>query len=64
LPALDVRAEALLSGHTPPANSLHPLYIGAEALKLLLLLGTAVLAFRAQRLPAAVAAEPRPLQAA
>lgn len=62
LPALDVRAEALLSGHTPPANSLHPLYIGAEALKLLLLLGTAASAFRTQRVPAA--AKPRPLQAA
>ncbi|MDB5235713.1 MAG: hypothetical protein JWR44_2706 [Hymenobacter sp.] len=46
LPALDVRAEALLSGHTPPPNYLHPVYIAAEALKLLLLLSTGVMAYR------------------
>jgi len=46
LPALDVRAEALLNGTPPPANSLHPLYIAVEASKLLLLLTTGCLAFR------------------
>ncbi|WP_188547999.1 hypothetical protein [Hymenobacter qilianensis] len=45
LPALDVRAEALLSGNPPPPNSLHLLYIVAEAVKLLLLLGTGALAY-------------------
>lgn len=47
LPALDVRAEALLAGHTPPANSLHMLYAAAEAAKLLLLLTSSALAYRA-----------------
>ena len=47
LPALDVRAEALLAGHAPPPNYQHLLYIGTEALKLLLLLGTGTLAYRA-----------------
>ncbi|WP_205703388.1 hypothetical protein [Hymenobacter radiodurans] len=45
LPALDVRAEALLSGNPPPPNSLHLLYIVAEVVKLLLLLGTGALAY-------------------
>ncbi|MCC2547798.1 hypothetical protein LJY25_15205 [Hymenobacter sp. BT175] len=45
LPALDVRAEALLSGNAPPPNYQHLLYIVADALKLLLLLGTATLAY-------------------
>jgi hypothetical protein len=54
LPALDLRAAALLSGHAPPANFLHVLYIGAEAVKLLLLLGTGGLAYRAQPWPPAV----------
>lgn len=47
LPALDVRAEALLSGHTPPPNPLHLLYIGVEVFKLLLLLATGGMAYRA-----------------
>lgn len=45
LPALDARAEALLAGHAPPANSLHLLYIVVEAAKLLLLLGSGALAY-------------------
>ncbi|WP_205711156.1 hypothetical protein [Hymenobacter sp. HDW8] len=45
LPALDVRAEALLSGNPPQPNSLHLLYIVAEVVKLLLLLGTGALAY-------------------
>ncbi|MFD2784684.1 hypothetical protein [Hymenobacter rubripertinctus] len=45
-PALDVRAVALLAGQALPASNLHHLYIGAEVLKLLLLLGTAGRAFR------------------
>jgi hypothetical protein len=36
----------LLSGHTPPRNHLHLLYVGAEVLKLLLLLTTGVMAYR------------------
>ena len=52
LPALDARAEALLNGHTPPASVLHVLYIGAEALKLLLLLGTGTAAYRVLARPA------------
>ena len=47
LPALDVRAEALLAGHAPPANSLHLFYIAAEVAKLLGLLSGSVLAYRA-----------------
>ncbi len=47
LPALDVRAEALLAGHAPPANSLHMLYAAAEAVKLLLVLTSSALAYRA-----------------
>lgn len=38
LPALDVRALALLAGHPAPPSSLHLVYIGLEVLKLLLLL--------------------------
>jgi hypothetical protein len=45
LPALDERATALLAGHAPPANALHVLYIAAEAIKLLLLLGAGCLAY-------------------
>ncbi|MBX0293075.1 hypothetical protein K3G63_21705 [Hymenobacter sp. HSC-4F20] len=40
LPALDVRALALLAGQPAPPNSLHMVYIGLEVLKLLLLLLT------------------------
>ncbi|MET4108325.1 hypothetical protein [Hymenobacter sp. UYP22] len=40
LPALDVRALALLAGHPAPPSSLHLVYIGLEVLKLLLLLLT------------------------
>jgi hypothetical protein len=46
LPALDVRAAALLAGTPPPPNSQHLLYIALEALKLLSLLATGVLAFK------------------
>ncbi|WP_426491316.1 hypothetical protein [Hymenobacter sp. 102] len=51
LPALDVRAEALLHGHPPPASSLHLLYIGVEAVKLCLVLGTGTLAYLALHRP-------------
>jgi hypothetical protein len=44
LPALDVRAGALLAGHTPPPNHLHLLYIGTDVVKLLTLLVTGWLA--------------------
>ena len=37
-PALDARVAAILSGQTPPASSLHALYIGAELAKVLWLL--------------------------
>lgn len=47
LPALDARAEALLAGHAPPPNYQHWLYIATEATKLLALLGTGTLAYRA-----------------
>ncbi|MBT2558686.1 hypothetical protein J7E24_12885 [Hymenobacter sp. ISL-91] len=52
LPALDVRALALLAGRTPPASDLHHIYIGAEVFKLLLLLGTANRAFALLSRPA------------
>ncbi|GAB3313076.1 hypothetical protein ACFQT0_05680 [Hymenobacter humi] len=51
LPALDVRAEALLSGNAPPPNSLHIVYVVMEAIKLLLLLGTGTLAYRVLNRP-------------
>ncbi|MBB4601408.1 hypothetical protein HNQ93_001231 [Hymenobacter luteus] len=40
LPALDVRALALLAGHPAPPSSLHTVYIGLEVVKLLTLLLT------------------------
>jgi len=55
LPALDVRAETLLSGHPAPPNVLHPVYISAEVLKLLLLLTAGTLAFRTAARPTSVA---------
>jgi hypothetical protein len=38
IPALDARVSAILAGQTPPASSLHALYIGAELAKILWLL--------------------------
>lgn len=38
IPALDARVSAILAGQTPPASSLHALYIGAELAKVLWLL--------------------------
>lgn len=38
LPALDVRASALLAGHPPLPSNLHKAYIGLEVIKLLTLL--------------------------
>jgi hypothetical protein len=38
IPALDARVSAILAGQTPPATSLHALYIGAELAKVLWLL--------------------------
>ncbi|ALD22393.1 hypothetical protein [Hymenobacter sp. DG25A] len=50
LPALDVRAEALLAGSPALPNSQHVVYIILEITKVLALLTTGVLAFRqAQR---------------
>lgn len=49
LPALDERAAALLAGHMPPANGLHLLYIAAEIVKFLLLLGAGSLAYYAPK---------------
>ncbi|WP_044510273.1 hypothetical protein [Hymenobacter sp. DG25B] len=50
LPALDVRAEALLAGHPAPPSSQHVVYIILEVSKVAALLLTGVLAFRhAQR---------------
>ncbi|WP_180754523.1 hypothetical protein [Hymenobacter sp. DG01] len=46
LPALDVRALALLAGHPAPPNSLHTVYIGLEVVKLLTLLLTGCWGFR------------------
>ncbi|MDF7811575.1 hypothetical protein [Hymenobacter sp. YC55] len=46
LPALDVRALALLAGHPAPPNSLHTVYIGLEVVKLLALLLTGSWAHR------------------
>jgi hypothetical protein len=49
LPALDLRATALLAGHTPPPNHLQRLYIGTDVVKLLTLLITGWLASGARR---------------
>ena len=49
LPALDVRAGALLAGHAPPPTHLHLLYIGTDVVKLLTLLVTGWLAGAARR---------------
>lgn len=38
LPALDLRATALLAGHPPMPGNLHKTYIGLEVIKLLTLL--------------------------
>lgn len=38
IPALDARVSTILAGQTPPASSLHALYIGAELAKVLWLL--------------------------
>ena len=38
IPALDARVSAILAGQTPPASTLHALYIGAELAKVLWLL--------------------------
>ncbi|UOQ51149.1 hypothetical protein [Hymenobacter cellulosivorans] len=46
LPALDVRALALLAGHLAPPSSLHTVYIGLEVVKLLTLLLTGSWVFR------------------
>ncbi|MCR5889709.1 hypothetical protein LRS06_18410 [Hymenobacter sp. J193] len=46
LPALDVRALALLAGRPAPPSSLHMVYIGLEVVKLLTLLLTGSWAFR------------------
>jgi hypothetical protein len=45
-PALDQRVLQIMAGHTPPPNAQHMIYIGLEAAKLLLLLGTAIVAIR------------------
>jgi hypothetical protein len=46
LPALDVRAQAVLTGLPAPPSYLHPVYIGLEVVKLLTLLLTGSWAFR------------------
>lgn len=46
LPALDVRADQLLRGETPPAGPWHGLYVGSEVTKLAVLL---LIAWRASR---------------
>ncbi len=45
-PALDQRVLQIISGSTPPPNAQHMTYIGLETAKLLLLLGTAIVAAR------------------
>lgn len=45
-PALDQRVLQIISGSTPPPNAQHMIYIGLETAKLLLLLGTAIVAVR------------------
>lgn len=39
IPALDLRVAAIMSGHQPPPSNLHVVYIAAEALKVVWLLG-------------------------
>ena len=57
LPALDLRAEALLQGTPAPASYHHWLYIGLDAVKLLTLVVAGALTFRAA-LSAALAPVP------
>jgi Domain of unknown function (DUF4149) len=49
LPVLDARAELIIQGETPEPAPWHALYIGAEVLKLLVLLVTGWLALRRSR---------------
>jgi hypothetical protein len=49
LPVLDARAQMIIGGGTPPAAPWHALYIVAEVVKLLVLLGTGWLALRRLR---------------
>jgi hypothetical protein len=43
LPALDARAESLLSGNPPPHSNLHIIYIVTDAVKIVLLLAVGIL---------------------
>ena len=49
LPALDLRALAIIQGETPPPAPWHTLYVGLEALKLVALLAAGWLALRPRR---------------
>ncbi|MBN1237408.1 MAG: hypothetical protein JXB36_02850 [Gammaproteobacteria bacterium] len=49
LPVLDARVEVILGGGTPPASSLHTLYVGIELAKLAALIGVAWLALSGMR---------------
>jgi hypothetical protein len=49
LPVLDARAELIIRGETPEPAPWHALYIGAEVVKLLVLLVTGWLALRRSR---------------
>lgn len=46
LPALDVRALAIIAGQDPGPSSLHMVYIGLEIVKLTLLLTTGTMVFK------------------
>jgi hypothetical protein len=46
LPALDLRATALLAGHPPLPSNLHKTYIGLEVVKLVILLLAGSWAYR------------------
>jgi hypothetical protein len=48
LPVMDVRALEIIRGQPQPPSQLHWLYVGLEALKLVLLLGTAAALIRHQ----------------
>lgn len=49
LPALDARVETIIGGGTPPESNLHLLYVGVEAVKLLVLLALGFANLRGSR---------------
>lgn len=47
LPSLDLRAELVIAGETPPFSKIHILYIGVEIIKIIMLFACGVVSIRA-----------------